>query len=91
MVEVLAVIIRILKVGLFTISGTICGLAAGTFLRFLVTNLVLIPIFSLLPPSSQDYGYTPLIRAVGGLIILTSAIVGGGVGYFFGCKKAKGE
>jgi hypothetical protein len=73
---------------LFTITGAMCGFVVGMFLRSLVTNLVLIPIFSLLPPSSQNDEYTPIIKVLGQLISLTAAVVGGGVGYYHGTKKA---
>jgi hypothetical protein len=87
LVGVLAVIISLLKVTLFTIIGTICGFAAGIVLHYLLTNLVLLPIFSLLSTSSPNDVFLPTIKEFRILIPLASAIVGGGAGYLFGFKK----
>ena len=90
MVAVLEVIIRTLKTVLFTIIGGVLGLIGGTYIRILVTDLVIAPlIVPLVHPSAQNYGEAPIISVVGALIMLTSMVVGGGFGYHLSTKKAK--
>ena len=90
MVAVLEVIIRTLKTVIFTIIGGVLGLIGGTYIRILVTELVIAPLIVPLGPSSaQNYGEAPIISVVGALIQLTSMVVGGGFGYHLGAKKAK--
>ena len=90
MVAVLEVIIRTLKTVIFTIIGGVLGLIGGTYIRILVTDLVIAPlIVPLVHSSAQNYGEAPIISVVGALIQLTSMVVGGGFGYHLGAKKAK--
>ena len=84
---VLAVIITLLKVGLWIILGFHAGLIIGYVTRYLVTNLALIPLFALLPPSPQNDEYWPIINTLGKLILFTGGVAGAIVAYHFGSKK----
>jgi len=78
----------LMKAVLFTIIGGVVGLIGGTYIRILVTDLVIAPlIVPLVYPSAQTYGDAPIISVVGALIMLTSTVVGGGFGYHLGTKK----
>ena len=78
----------LMKAVLFTIIGGVVGLIGGTYIRILVTDLVVAPlIVPLVHPSAQTYGDAPIISVVGALIMLTSTVVGGGFGYHLGTKK----
>jgi uncharacterized protein YqgC (DUF456 family) len=64
------------------IGGAFLGVIVGTFIRLLVTKLILVPfIVPYVHPSAQTYGDAPIINIVGGLIQLACMVIGAWIFY----------